>query len=217
MKTPSADDVANVVRSRLGQEPIEIRRFPTGLCHYVFSVMASNQQKCVVRIATPQTKRLLAGGLYWNKFLRPLGVPLPRIVATSLEPSEIEFPFVVLEQLPGTDLSEIYQTLTSPEKLEIVGELVRIREKVSVLPETGGFGFAYSYEEPPAYRTWEGALLAILERAQQRMSHSGHPGGSYVERATQTLSRYGATSRPCGRCLFSTIQRQKMSWWSRGV
>jgi aminoglycoside phosphotransferase (APT) family kinase protein len=188
--TPSADDAANVVRSRLDLEPIEIRRFPTGLCHYVFSVKISDQQKWVVRIATPQTKRLLAGGVYWNELLRPLGVPLPRIVTASLEPVEIEFPFVVLEQLPGTDLSEIYQTLSSLEKLEIVREVVRIREKVSVLPEACGFGFAYSYEEPPAYRTWEGALLAILERAQQRMSHSGHPGSSYVERAMRILSRH---------------------------
>jgi aminoglycoside phosphotransferase (APT) family kinase protein len=199
MKTPSADDAANVVRSRLDLEPIEIRRFPTGLCHYVFSVTISDQQKWVVRIATPQTKRLLAGGVYWNKFLRPLGVPLPRIVTTSLEPAEIEFPFVVLEQLPGTDLSEIYQTLTSRQKLEIVSEVVRIRQKVSVLPEAGGFGFAYSYEELPAYRAWDGALSAILERAQQRMSHSGHPGGSYVERARRILNRheaYFASVRP---------------------
>lgn len=189
--TPSTDDAAIVVRSRLDQEPVEIRRFPTGLCHYVFSVMTSDQQKWVVRMATPQTKRLLAGGVYWNEFLRPRGVPLPRIVATSLEPPEIEFPFVVLEHIPGFDLSEIYPTLTSPEKLEIVSEVVRIREKVSVLPEAGGFGFAYSYEEPPAYHTWEGAVLAILERAQQRMS-LGHPGGSYVGRARQMLSQYGA-------------------------
>jgi hypothetical protein len=35
-------------------------------------------------------------------------------------------------------------------------------------------------------------VLAILERAQQRMSNFGHPGGSYVDRATRTLSRYGA-------------------------
>ena len=153
MKTPSVRDAADVIRSRLGLEPVETQRFPTGLCHHVFSVTASDQQKCVVRIATPKTKRLLAGGVYWNEFLRPIGVPLPRIVATGLEPSEIEFPFVVLEQLPGTDLSQIYLTLTSAEKLEIVSEVVRIREKVSALPEAGGFGFAYSYEEPPAYRT----------------------------------------------------------------
>jgi aminoglycoside phosphotransferase (APT) family kinase protein len=199
MKTPSAGDAADVVRSRLGLEPIKIQRFPTGLCHYVFSVTISDQQKWVVRIATPQTKRLLAGGVYWNKFLRSLGVPLPRIVATSLEPAEIEFPFVVLEQLPGTDLSEVYQTLTSSEKLEIVSEVVRIREKVSVLPEASGFGFAYSYEEPPAYRTWRGAVSAILERAQQRMGNSGHPGCLYVERATRILSRheaYFASVRP---------------------
>jgi len=97
---------------------------------------------------------------------------------------------VVLEQLPGSDLCQIYQTLTSPEKLEIVSEVVRIREKVSVLPEAHGFGFAYSYSESPGYRSWRAAVLGILDRAQQRMSHSGHPGAAYVARARQALGRY---------------------------
>jgi aminoglycoside phosphotransferase (APT) family kinase protein len=187
---PSRQDAAIVVRSRLGLEPAEVRRFLTGLCHYVYSVTASDRQKFVVRIATTSTKRLLAGGIYWNELLRPMGVPLPRILAANLEPSEIRFPFVVLEQLPGSDLCQIYQTLTSPEKLEIVSELVRIREKVSVLPEAHGFGFAYSYSESPGYRSWKAAVLGILERAQQRMSHSGHPGVAYVARARQALGRY---------------------------
>jgi aminoglycoside phosphotransferase len=187
---PSRQDAAIVVRSRLGLEPAEVRRFLTGLCHYVYSVTASDRQKFVVRIATTSTKRLLAGGIYWNELLRPMGVPLPRILAANLEPSEIRFPFVVLEQLPGSDLCQIYQTLTSPEKLEIVSEVVRIREKVSVLPEAHGFGFAYSYSESPGYRSWKAAVLGILERAQQRMSHSGHPGVAYVARARRALGRY---------------------------
>jgi aminoglycoside phosphotransferase len=187
---PSRQDAAIVVRSRLGLEPAEVRRFLTGLCHYVYSVTASDRQKFVVRIATTSTKRLLAGGIYWNELLRPMGVPLPRILAANLEPSEIRFPFVVLEQLPGSDLYQIYQTLTSPEKLEIVSEVVRIREKVSVLPEAHGFGFAYSYSESPGYRSWKAAVLGILERAQKRMSHSGHPGVAYVPRARQALGRY---------------------------
>jgi aminoglycoside phosphotransferase len=187
---PSRQDAAIVVRSRLGLEPAGVRRFLTGLCHYVYSVTASDRQKFVVRIATTSTKRLLAGGIYWNELLRPMGVPLPRILAANLEPSEIRFPFVVLEQLPGSDLCQIYQTLTSPEKLEIVSEVVRIREKVSVLPEAHGFGFAYSYSESPGYRSWKAAVLGILERAQQRMSHSGHPGVAYVARARQALGRY---------------------------
>jgi len=188
--TPTPKDAAIVVRSRLGLEPAEIRRFLTGLCHHVFSVTTWDRQKFVVRIATPPTKRLLVGGVYWNNFLRPIGVPLPRIIATGLEPSEIVFPFVILELLPGSDLGETYQSLSSPDKLEIVSEVIRIQQKVSVLPEANGFGLAYSYSEPPGYRSWEAAVLAILERAQYRMSDSGNPGGPYVERATQILGRH---------------------------
>ena len=196
---PSATDAAIVVRSRLSLEPVEVQRFLTGLCHHVFSVTTADRQKFVLRIATPQTKRLLAGGIYWNDVLRPIGVPLPRMVATSLEPSEIQFPFVILEQLPGSDLCQIYQTLSSHEKLEIVSEVVRIQEKVSVLPEPGGFGLAYSYSHSPEYHTWAAAVLAILERAQQRMELSGNPGSSYVKPARRMLNRhesYFAAVRP---------------------
>jgi len=71
--TPSPKDAAIIVRSRLGLEPAEVRRFLTGLCHYVYSVTTSDRQKFVARIATPSTKRLLAGGIYWNELLRPMG------------------------------------------------------------------------------------------------------------------------------------------------
>lgn len=199
MMTPTASDAAKVGRSRLGMDPVEIRRFLTGLCHHVFSVMTADGQKFVVRIATPSTKRLLAGGIYWNEFLRPIGVPLPRIIASCLEPSEIQFAFVILEQLPGSDLGEIYQSLSTSEKLQIASEVVGIQKKVSVLPEAAGFGPAYSYSEPPEYRGWDAAVLAILEREQQRMNQSNHPGSSYLTRARQILSRYEsyfATVRP---------------------
>lgn len=72
MDRPTPNDAATVIRSRLGLEPVEVRRFLTGLCHHVFSVTTADQQKLVVRIATPQTKRLLAGGVYWNELLRPV-------------------------------------------------------------------------------------------------------------------------------------------------
>jgi len=197
--TPNAHDVATVVRSRLSLEPVEIRRFQTGLCHYVFSVTTADRQKFVVRIATPETTPLLAGGIYWNEFLRPVGVPLPKIVASNVEPAEIQFPFVILEQIPGHDLGAVYRTLSSPDKLQIVSELVRIQKRVSLLPEASGFGLAYSYSEPPRYRGWEAAVLAILERAQQRMQRSVHPGRPYARRARLILTRdptYFAAIRP---------------------
>jgi hypothetical protein len=99
--SPSAEDAAVAVRSKLGLQPAEVRRFLTGLCHHVFSVTAADEQKFVVRIGTPATKRLLEGGIYWNQVLRPIGVPLPKMLAADLEPLEIRFPFVILERMPG--------------------------------------------------------------------------------------------------------------------
>ena len=197
--SPCAEDAAVAVRSKLGLQAAEVRRFLTGLCHHVFSVTASDEQKFVVRIGTPATKRFLEGGIYWNQVLRPIGVPLPKILAVDLEPLEIQFPFVILERLPGTDLGLIYQTLSSPEKLGIVSELVRIQKEVSKLPEASRFGYAYSYSEPPEHQSWAVVVLAILGRARQRMSRSDHPGFSYVERATRILGRhesYFAAIRP---------------------
>jgi aminoglycoside phosphotransferase (APT) family kinase protein len=197
--SPCAEDAAVAVRSKLGLQPAEVRRFLTGLCHHVFSVTAADGQKFVVRIGTPATKRLLEGGIYWNQVLRPIGVPLPEMLAADLEPFEIGFPFVILERMAGTDLGLIYQTLSSPEKLGIVSELVRIQKEVSELPEASSFGYAYSYSEPPEHQSWAVVVLAILGRARQRMSRSDHPGFSYVERATRILGRhesYFAAIRP---------------------
>jgi aminoglycoside phosphotransferase (APT) family kinase protein len=196
---PSSSDAAIVVRSRLGYEATQVLRILTGLCHHVFSVTAADEQKFVVRIGTPATKRLLAGGIYWNQVLRPIGVPLPKILAADLEPLEIRFPFVILERMPGTDLGLIYQTLSSPEKLGIVSELVRIQKEVSELPEASTFGYAFSYSEPPEHQSWAAVVLAILGRARQRISRSNHPGFSHVERATRILGRhesYFAAIRP---------------------
>jgi aminoglycoside phosphotransferase (APT) family kinase protein len=109
-----------------------------------------------------------------------------------IERSEVQFPFVILEWLPGSDLGQIYKTLSSHEKLEIVGEVARIQEKVSVLPAARSFGSAYSYSEPPEYRTWGAAVLAILERAHQRMTQNSHPGTSYARRAREILGRHEA-------------------------
>lgn len=197
--TPTANDAAILVRLSLDKEPTQVRRLLTGLCHYVFSVSTSGGEKFVVRIATLATKRLLAGGVYWNNFLRPIGVPLPKILAAGLERSEIPFPFVILESLAGTDLCAVYQTLSSNEKLEIVSELVRIQQKVSELPQGRGFGHAHSYTEPPEHRNWEAVVVSILQRAERRMSPPTHPGSSYIERASQVLRRhegYFANIRP---------------------
>jgi hypothetical protein len=191
-ETPTEQDAAVAVRSRLGLEPIEVRRLLTGLCHFVFAVETSAGPKAVVRIATPATRHLLQGGVYWNDWLRPIGIPLPAMLAVGLQPSEIRFPFVILEHLPGVDLHAIYQDLSSDDKFQIVSEIARIQKKVSALPEAGGFGFATSYNVPPRYSTWGAVLAAILGEADQRMNLPDHPGRTYLHETSRILEQHKA-------------------------
>jgi len=192
-ETPIEKDAAAVVRSRLSLEPTGGRRFLTGLCHFVFLMeTAGNPAKVAVRVATPSTRRLLAGGVYWNNLPRPIGVPLPRMLAVDLRPSEIQFPFVILEYLTGVDLHAVYPELSHEDKFHVTSETVGIQQKVSALPIARGFGYAVSYEDAPQFPTWSAALAAILEQAVQRINGRDHPGRSYLDQTSRILNRHEA-------------------------
>jgi Ser/Thr protein kinase RdoA (MazF antagonist) len=193
MKTtevPTGEDACFVVQSRLGLEPVQVHRFKAGLCHFVFRVEMAGGRKVVVRLSGPEARCFSAGGVYWNKLLRPMGVPLPEILLADLTPSDSIFPFVVLEFLEGTDLCAVYPTLSSNEKFELAIELVRIQESVSRLPHSSRFGYAFSYDSPPIHRTWEEVILVILHGAEERMNKRQHPGRLYADRTRQLLCSY---------------------------
>jgi aminoglycoside phosphotransferase (APT) family kinase protein len=194
MKTPempTEDDATLIVRSRLSLEPTSVRRFSEGSCHFVFAVETGNDRKVVVRLSSPSTQRFLEGGVYWAKLLRPLGVPLPKVLWREFFPSDIRFPFVILEHVEGADLGAIYRTLSSAEKFQLATDVSRIQQSVCSLPNAQGFGFAFSYEEPPTFRRWENVLSSFLRRADERMQRlERHPGRAYVERASRALARH---------------------------
>ncbi|MBV9874735.1 MAG: aminoglycoside phosphotransferase family protein [Verrucomicrobia bacterium] len=196
---PTEEHAAFLVRSRLGTEPVQVQRFETGLCHFVYRVETSGGPNFVVRISRPETLRFLEGGVYWSKLLRPMGVPLPEILFVDLAPPDSIFPFVILEFLEGTDLGTVYPALSSAEKLELASEVIRIQQSVASLPNVSRFGYAFSYEAPPNCRSWKEVMLAIIERAQERMNTGKHPGRLYPERVKQSLSfneSYFASVRP---------------------
>ena len=112
-EVPTGEDACLVVQSRLGLEPVQVHRFKAGLCHFVFRVEMAGGRKVVVRLSGPEARCFSEKGVYWNKLLRPMGVPLPEILLADLTPSDSIFPFVVLEFLEGTDLCAVYPTLSS--------------------------------------------------------------------------------------------------------
>jgi len=115
------------------------------LCHYVYEVELQSGEFLVARLATPETRARLAGGVYWHERLCVLGVPLAPQRQGDLGSAP---PFVILDRLPGEDLGNVYTALTAREKRSIAAAVVEAQLRVARLPEAHGFGHALSFADP---------------------------------------------------------------------
>ena len=58
-----------IMEDILGKHIATIRRFPTGLSHFVFDVVTEDNFPCVVRIARPERRAEFERGIYWQERL----------------------------------------------------------------------------------------------------------------------------------------------------
>jgi Ser/Thr protein kinase RdoA (MazF antagonist) len=191
MPLPTEQDAITIIQTIFQRDVNHIQRFPTGLCHYVYGVVTNDQQRVVVRIARRETQALLAGGVYWSRLLRSQGVPLPALLYADLEATIVPFAFMVLEQVPGQDLHEVYRHLSRPDKQVIAVELARIQARVqAALPPGAGFGCATSLEETPPHRTWIEVIEQSLDDSRRQMAQAGVVDLQHVEQVQQRLARF---------------------------
>ena len=189
MQTPTESEVRQLVEKALGCATVSAQRFATGLCHFVYDVALGDGRCVVARLATPETRSLLAGGVYWHNRLKPLGVPLPALLhAAAQDP----IPFVILERLPGDDLHAVYASLSRDEKHAIATAVVEAQRRVARLPEAPGFGHAQSYADPALHRrqTWTQVIEGMLTRSRQRIEVAAVTDPSAVDRVRRQLPRF---------------------------
>lgn len=199
MTIPTEQHAAEIVETTLGQRARSVQRFSTGLAHYVYDVVTERGDALVVRIAREDAHEALAGAVYWSERLRPLGVPLPRILHADLHAETAPFAFLILERLPGTDLAHVYSTLSTDEKRAVATGVVHAQRATACLPPGHGFGYAASYEAPLPHRTWTGVVRASLARSRQRIAQAQVFDRAHVDRAEAALARfepYCATIQP---------------------
>ena len=155
-----------------------MKRFATGLSHFVFEVTTTYGMIYVVRIAFPARKGELEAGLYWHRLLATMGLPLPALYQTGVMRAH---PFAIYERLPGDDLEALYSTLTSRTKQHIAHTVANIQKKARLLDKS-----AFP-KTPPA---WQTILEIIVRRSEREILRAAQFDPVYVAYVRELIHRY---------------------------
>jgi hypothetical protein len=170
-------------------------RFPQGLGHFVFDVVLADGRAVVVRLGEIENATYFEAAKYWHAILSPVGVPLPRILGAG---NHDNYPYLVLERLPGNDLGDVYDRLTNAEKRAVATALVDVQRRVRTLPNGVGYGDAPSYEGPYVGETWSDVVRASIGRSRTRLTAAGENLADVdrVEAAAGSFAEYFADVAP---------------------
>jgi len=194
--SPDASVAAAIAADYLGNPPVRVERFSTGIAHWVYDVEGLGDLRVVVKLGRPEQAEDFAGAVHWTHALRPIGVPLPTLLASGTWDA---FPFVVLERLPGTDLGAVFSSLTRAERLHISGQVWQIQDLVRrSLAHGRTFGFLRT-PDTKGRDSWAGVIEDSLRRSELRLEQAGHGRPGAVARLTKcahSLDAYFARVQP---------------------
>ena len=189
MTGPNITIAQKIVEEVLNVKVKQINRFKTGLCHHVYDVCLDNGEKVVIRMSSEKTLSLLQGGVYWSEQLKKEGIPLPDIIDYNFH---AEFPYVIMERLPGKDLGYVYDEMTVEEKMMLSTEIVNIQKTVTRMPKAHGYGYAVSYNDPilTENKSWKDVIIKSLKRSKKRIEETGICSTKPIELLFTRIERY---------------------------
>jgi len=162
---PTASVATEIAGAYWGRAPTSVVRFTTGIGHWVYDVTGPADEKLVVRIGNPGQHEDFAGALHWSALLRPLGVPLPRLLESG---AWCGLPYLVLERLPGTDLIHVYNQLDLRQKQQLAAEVCSIQRRVASVGAGPGYGFVRVAAEA-CCSSWAEVIELSLSRSKTRI------------------------------------------------
>jgi aminoglycoside phosphotransferase len=166
---PGPERAAAIAARVLGSAPTDVRRFTTGAQHYVYEVAFAGRPAVVARIGGASAHALMAGALHLSRLLRPRGVPLPAVLAADVQ---AEFPWLLLERLPGADLGDSIDALDDAQLERIAAKIAEAQAITAETGSAGRYGYAAQPQKAP-HATWRQALAAHLHRSRQRIASAG--------------------------------------------
>ena len=172
--------------------PIAVSRFPTGLQHFVFEATSIQGRQAVVRVSRREDVGMARNSIYWSDLLRPLGIPLPKILHADLTMDRHRFPFVILERLPGRDLGFMVDRLSDETLRDLARRLSGLQAIVTSLPQGRGYGFTPRIDGPFPHIRWTDCIAASLGRSRRRIREAGIVSERHVDRAEAASDRHAA-------------------------
>lgn len=186
MSDPTAEDACRVTAAALGAEVTRARRFTTGLHHFVYEVTEAGGRTVVMRMTRPSEARFMRSAVALSGQLRPLGVPLPELLAAD---TDAAFPWMLLERLPGRDLGDVVASL-SEASLKHIAERVAAAQRIAATTSSAGrYGFSPTPEGAP-FGSWSEVIAADIERSRGRIASVGLFDLAVIEPLERKLSRY---------------------------
>jgi aminoglycoside phosphotransferase len=178
-------ELASAIAARVAKRaPESVARFTTGARHYVYEAKFADRPPVVVRIGCRTARAEIAGAIHLSNLLRPRGVPLPAILA---EDVESEFPWMVLERLPGIDLGAVIERLSEAQLEQIALTVARAQSRVAETASAGRYGHAVLPTEAP-YSAWSEVLSASLGRSRRRIASAGLFDIAFADAVQNALS-----------------------------
>jgi aminoglycoside phosphotransferase (APT) family kinase protein len=185
MTDPTPEDACRVTSAALGEPALSARRFTTGLHHFVYEVELPEHRTVVMRMTRPSERPFMRSAVMLSEQLRPLGVPLPRLLAAD---TEAPLPWMLLERLPGVDLWEVVGGLRDASLKVIAGHVAAAQAIAARTPTAGRYGFSATPEGAP-YTRWSELLAADIERSRGRIVSARLFDPAHVERIERIRSR----------------------------
>lgn len=179
---------AAIAEAALGGAAAGVRRFEGSARHFVFDVQLTDGRRAVVRLGEPEHRSAIRDAALWSDRLKPLSVPLPKILARDLTS---EFPSLILERLEGEPLLRLVERLKPPHLGLIAGSLAQMQHKVATLESAGRYGWANAADAAPHAR-WSDALSQDLAEARGAIQAAGLMDQTLVDMVERRLARQAA-------------------------
>jgi aminoglycoside phosphotransferase len=185
---PSEKDVAEIMLGMFGEPSASIQRFSTGIGHWVYEARIAGGAVRVVKLGLASQRDDFVGAVHWSTTLRPLGVPLPELIAHG---EHRGLPYLVLERLYGEDLACVYSRLSSSERKTIAEQVFEVQQAVATIPAPGGYGFA-RIPGDQLRSSWRDVVEASIARSRRRMEAVGAFDLHWADRVSRAAERFSA-------------------------